>query len=425
MRFRPAAMASLMILTTGLALSGCESATADDPMDLDALPRLNAVEEMRIGSVDDPDFGFSRITTMDVDREGRIYVLELVDREIRVYSPDGASLLHRIGGPGEGPGEFMGSPRHGVVGDTLWTYDSRNGRITLFDREGTLLSTGQTLGVRVPLWNSYGYVMPVDMLPGGLFISSLTRIASSRDDPELTTPPTDTIPVPRVLFDATGAVIDTIGWDPSPPPRMARPPAMSGGGIAIVELSSGRYIVPGPPTELDVWIALADGRIILDMRTPTTPDDAVFTITRLDLDRDTVYRRDLHYRPQRYASAQLDSIAIREARDGPAGSAGAAGLDEADIAAAARAIRGKMTFPELQPAIRSWHTGEDEALWLLRTGEDGPSRWLVLDPGGIPRGELQLPSAVRPVWSSGDTFWTVEPDELDVPWLVRYRLVEG
>jgi hypothetical protein len=44
----------------------------------------------------------------------------------------------------------------------------------------------------------------------------------------------------------------------------------------------------------------------------------------------------------------------------------------------------------------------------------------VLDPEGKPRGEIELPGDVRPVWSRDNTLWGVDPDELDIQWLVRY-----
>jgi len=47
---------------------------------------------------------------------------------------------------------------------------------------------------------------------------------------------------------------------------------------------------------------------------------------------------------------------------------------------------------------------------------------LVLSPDGTARGELTLPARRRIAWSSGDTVWMVEPDDVDVPWLVKYQM---
>ena len=51
-------------------LPACERAasTTGEP-ELDALPPLLAEVDMRIGSVDDPEIGFSRISGVDVDRD--------------------------------------------------------------------------------------------------------------------------------------------------------------------------------------------------------------------------------------------------------------------------------------------------------------------------------------------------------------------
>jgi len=41
----------------------------------------------------------------------------------------------------------------------------------------------------------------------------------------------------------------------------------------------------------------------------------------------------------------------------------------------------------------------------------------------VPVGVVEVPRGVRIAWSRGDDVWGVEPDDLGVPWLVRFRLV--
>jgi hypothetical protein len=48
--------------------------------------------------------------------------------------------------------------------------------------------------------------------------------------------------------------------------------------------------------------------------------------------------------------------------------------------------------------------------------------WLLVDPGGRPRGLLALPARIRPLWAQGDTLWAADPDEVDVPRLVRLSI---
>lgn len=64
-------------------------------------------------------------------------------------------------------------------------------------------------------------------------------------------------------------------------------------------------------------------------------------------------------------------------------------------------------------------------------GPDGPGNWSArwvfsrsCYSNREPRGRLELPREHGTAWSGGDTAWVIEPDEFDVPWLVRYR-IEG
>ena len=91
--------------------------------------------------------------------------------------------------------------------------------------------------------------------------------------------------------------------------------------------------------------------------------------------------------------------------------------------AAVEQLRAAMAFPELRPATTWGQADEDERVWFRRYEPPGPtSHWVLLDREGLPLGQLELPSAFSLMWSSGSTFWGVEPDDLDIPWLVRYRM---
>lgn len=64
------------------------------------------VEELRLGKVvsDGPE-GFGNIHDLTVDRAGRIYVLDVGSKEVRVFGRDGAHLRSMVR-DGEGPGEM-------------------------------------------------------------------------------------------------------------------------------------------------------------------------------------------------------------------------------------------------------------------------------------------------------------------------------
>jgi hypothetical protein len=71
---------------------------------------------------------------------------------------------------------------------------------------------------------------------------------------------------------------------------------------------------------------------------------------------------------------------------------------------------------------RRW-IAADGSVWIRRSEIGGEAvRWILLSANGEPQGVIELPRAARVLWSRSDTLWAAIPDELDVPWLVRYRI---
>ena len=402
-----------LLLCVAVASCGTDTATRDS---IDDLPRLRAVEDLRIGSQDDPDAGFSRLAAAAVDRDGNVFALEALDFQIRVYDPAG-NLLRRIGRQGGGPGEFDGLPFYGLKGDTLWTYDRESGRITLFDRTGRVLATGRTLGFQVPVRTGYGFLTPHTMRPDGRLAGWFTRVNYARSGP-----PADSLtsrPIPRVLFDASGAVVDTVGWLSAPPPRMVPPAGYHGARSRSIKVGSQSYSVPDPPPELPVWEPLPDGHIIVGVPYARSAETGALTVTRISDAGDTVYRRTLRYRPQPYTEELLDAAAAQQPR---AWMNGVEVTKPVDALVKSR-LRAEMDFPAFRlPVQYSW-LGADEGVWLRRTTDPGYlQHWIVLDAQGRLRGEVELPENARLLWCGGDVAWAAVPDDLDVPWLVRYRI---
>jgi hypothetical protein len=413
-----------VVCTVGLCavLAACGDDAHNDGRHIDGLPRLTVVSTARIGSVDDPDVGFSQLAMVDVDQDGNVYALEAMDNQIRVYASDG-HVVRRIGRHGSGPGEFQEPPLFGLHGDTLWTYDRAAGRITLFDRGGNVLFTSATRGLRIPLHDRYGFILPWRMRSDGRFTGWMISVGISRDDPP---PPSDSdehARVPRVVFDfdASGEVVDTVGWTPSPPPNLVLPQGYRAGQFERMTVGTRRYLVPDPPSAAPIWLPLDDGHIVVDVPYAVDEETSTFVVTRVGLASDTIYQRILDYDPVRFTAEDLDSVAARGSRG-----YGNSEAPDAERKAAQNVIRAALRFPEFKrPISRAW-LAQDEAVWLLRN--DTPSavaRWIVLDPHGRPRGELQLPTNTRPLWSRGDRLWVSELDEHDVPWLVQYRIDRG
>ena len=375
--------------------------------------------------MDDPDIGFSRLAGVDIDRDGNVYALESLVPEIRVYDAKGV-LHHRIGGRGGGPGEFEGTPQFGVKGDTVWAIDTRLNRITLFKRDGTVLSTGPFERVTVPLPSGYGYVIPRVMRPDGKFTGHMSGVGGGGGSEPTDVGPTDSIPVPFVLFEATGGVTDTIGWAGRPPPKLWRPPSEYRWEMKFVDVGGRQQVLPMPPSGLPWWEPMVDGYLFIGTPLAQNPEQGVLSVTRIGLHGETLFHTPLFYRPLPYSAADLDSIAARGARGEAGGmlpifTPGAPVPDDWPVIG--RSLRAEMDFPEFQLSIEYPWVSKAGSVWLRRQDVDSPvARWVLLDPQGRPRGELELPRELQIRWHEGNTLWAVDPEEFDVPWLVRFTI---
>jgi hypothetical protein len=402
-----------------LYLAGCGSDAlpqGEHGPDLDALPVLEVRELLRIGSLDDPDYGFSFVRGVDVDEEGNLYVMEAQDQEIRVYDPDG-ELVHRFGGRGEGPGEFTGLERFGVMGDTVWAFDTGLRRLTLFTQGGEVLSSSVVEEVfasfrspreRAVLW-------PGRPDGDGLFLAETGPVALDFGLPQ----ERETVQVPLVRFGPDGQVVDTVGFVPR----------WWGFQTDVVSVGRSTYTIPNPPWAGSRWTHTPRDVLTIDQGRPGELHR--LRIVRTRHSGDTVRVRDFSYRPHPFPPELMDSLAVVQAhRVGSFGRVGPAGFEQherhaQDSAAARTAIRRAMDWPEVQPPVRAEFVTSEGALWLMREQlRAGTRRWTLLDPEDEPEGELRLPSGAQIMWSDGPEFWTMERDEFEIPWLVKYR-IEG
>ncbi len=425
-QMQPTWLSALFVLTIILSLA---PATAIDAqaLNLERAPRLRLIEEVRIGSASDPSIGFTRVGSPAVDRDGNLYVPELQEAHVRVYSPAG-KFLRTIGRKGAGPGELTDLAWVGLVGDTLWVSErigaNRGGcgtKITLFHRNGTFIRTLQYQGQRVVIQNNIGVVSPRWLRVDGRAVSGDVNCFGARDANVPVRPSsTDTARVPRVLFDSQGAVVDTLGWYLVPP--IERVPQ------EFLTIEGRRHPVPVARADPPLTAAVIDGRIVVDRRAPSTAAQSTIRISRTRLTGDTVFSRLLSYTPVRYANEVLDSIANQSVKM-PGGLVTVVnGIQQtntsfANPAAAAAVVRSHMKYPPFLVPVDRISVGEDGSIWLRRDGDDKTnSRWMLLDAQGLPRGFVDFPRNYRIEWSSGDVLWTVATDADDVPWMVRFRI---
>jgi hypothetical protein len=177
---------------------------------------------------------------------------------------------------------------------------------------------------------------------------------------------------------------------------------------------------------MPLWFALHDGRIVVESPQPVSDADTMFTVTRLTLSRDTVFSTTLFYTPSRYDTAELDSIALGGSVGPMARVGGSAATPPPPDPAVAKLLREDMDFPDFRLPSRTTWVANDESIWVQRADRGASQlRWIVLAPDGRPEGEVQMPLRSRLLWRRDDVLWVSTPDDMDVPWLVRYRIGMG
>ena len=126
-------IAAAYFLTFGACSRGGDSGVA-----LQEVPTFDGVIDLEIGEMsgDDP-YLFSFIVAVAADEQGRVIVADRHAVEVRVFGPDG-DFAFRFGGPGEGPGEFVGKiccMEFGPDGE-LWVRESARYSTFVLDSAG-------------------------------------------------------------------------------------------------------------------------------------------------------------------------------------------------------------------------------------------------------------------------------------------------
>lgn len=335
-------------------------------------------EELRIGSVDGdgPDV-LGSVTSFEIDRAGRVWILEGQSQQLRVFDGDG-SFVRTIGRNGGGPGEFARAMRVELGPDgNLWVMDPSNNRLSVFDTAGTYLEGRLALGgfIMMPWpgrFDSRGrYYAPVPRT-GTEF-----RIGLLRYDTAFT--PADTLDVPT---------------DP-------------------VERQSFRLSSPDGRSMMVAGVPFQGG-----LRWKLAPDGATWSLVtdqyrlfELDENGDTIRTITRDYEP--LPVTDEDRAQAREDLKWFLDQGGQADWSK---------------LPGEKPAAASFFFDDEGDIWVERVTEGGGSgsSFDVFDPEGRFLGNVHTPfplSGPEPI-IRGDTLWGVTRDELEVPYIVRARIVK-
>lgn len=383
--------AAILVLS---AACGDPDAAGGSPAAAPELPTWSVAQELRIGSVDDPEQALTPTNPnlLAVSPDGDIYIGQPQSGEIRSYDSTGR-LARTIGGRGRGPGEFTRMASIGIVGQLLYAVNLIPARVEIFSLAGEHL---RTRTYRAVLTEHALPTPPYVLFPDGTGIVSPTR------DSDLA----DTIVYLRI--DSLETVLDTILAFPRARVRVSVP------------LERGHASIRQPFGGVPPFAVSADGGTIWTAETERSPAQATtYRVTKRTAARGTIYSRVYPYSPVELPPAVRDSAfdavlaAVRRWHP--------------DGGEAPQIAREFVSVPTHYRAVLGMRADADGSVWLHRPPVPGSEfeRWEMHGPDGAPRAHVLLPRGLQVALFRRGRVWGIEHDEFDVPYVVRYRIRPG
>ncbi len=366
---------------------------------------MTLVEEVRIGTLEGADeYIFGNVRSIAVGEGGRIYVFDRQVPVVRAYGPDGMYLFD-VGREGGGPGEYKRPDAMAVITD---------GRVVVRDPGGTRIAVFASTGEFLENWDrqksggfntsrrhytdTAGYSYPMVLLTRGVppweWQYGLVPISPSGVEE-------DTLKVPR--------------WDYQQPQVTAsREGSSSSRRVPFTArrewtFSPLRYFVAGLSTEYRIDL-FRTGAPLLRIERDWTP------IPVMDEEADERRTRIRQGMQRQYGSWRWNGPPIPDTK--PPYRDIIADFDGRIWVQVSQPGRPRMTEAE---ALEEERRTERRP---LRFGE--PVAYDVFDAEGRFLGHVRTPdgfSTDPEPMARGDTVWAVVEDELEVPSVVRFRMV--
>jgi hypothetical protein len=365
----------------------------------------------RVGSLDDPDKILTRVGDVLIGPGEELYVAQPQDGNVRVYDAGGA-LTGKVGRSGKGPGEFARLTYLGLRSDTLYATDNGLGRVSFFSGDGRFLRSRQwTTALRSErspdrVWMMYGETVPQRFLPDGTALVEVEAFEIFGMDSQQRDPirSLGEWPHPFLRVDTTGQAIDTLSQER----REKRLFRVDQRGVTLY------FPTPFEDAPLAALMRDGSGVVVVDRPVATRKRDATFGVTLVSPAGDTVFSRTFAYEPR-----PVPDEVVRRTAEGLA----PARRNGPDPAAIEASLRANDLVPSTLPPVTGLTVGQDGSIWLRREEVAGDSMlWNVLDRTGALRGALRLPARDSVAAARGDLVAAVYADELDVPYVVTYRL---
>lgn len=305
---------------------GIEIVTSVEPgWGPDEVWTIAAESSVVIGEGDGPAYLLDRVQGVARFRDGRIVILDGGSSTVRVYDAAGSHLVD-IGGPGDGPADFVAAQHVAVLGGEIVVYERQPATLTRFTPDGTYLGTER---LAVPAGQAlYGYAVGMDGPDAAIVV------APTAERPEASAEPV------RRILGLWRLAVDSAGTR-----RLADVPQKPANLIPLDESRARTTdVVFGPDTytaAADGWAYVADASAwSIDMR---DMDGALRRIVRREAD------------PVAVIDTHLDRLAEQEVEV-----AGAA----PEVVAALRQRLEEGPVAEVMPAFRMIVVDATGHLWV-------------------------------------------------------------
>jgi len=356
------------------------------------VPTAQLKEEIRYGSVWDESGMLTWVVGSSLYGDSLLLVLDGIDQEIKVFDWSGEGI-GKIGRPGSGPGEFRDPRWVGVRNDTIFVRNTGTQSLNLLTIAGDELARF-TLPPITVAGGIRSVLGPSGIFPDGTFLgfASASRPYLYEERAEYS--------IPILKLGRTGEVLDTLGFHRE----------FTGSKYALPGGRSQAYFLPAN-NQSDAFSFSAELGIVAVAQAFPEGHDTQYRITAIRQTGDTVFSRLYSFEPQPIRRETRTALALEF---GPMAEESRRLREALEEAYAARPY---------MPPISGIRIGCDGHVWVAREEVPGePVVWEVLSAMGEPEFRVEVPSGVGISLASGDRLWTVERDELGVPFIVRYQI---
>lgn len=350
----------------------------------DRAPRWSLVPEATVGAPEGAA-AFGRVSSVDLDREGRLHVLDRLSGTVTVWDTAGRRL-RSFGGLGDGPGEFRSPTSVHVLDDgRVAVGEAYPARLHWFDADGSFRRR-----VRVRPGKGGPPILAV-MADWQVTRSGLVRVRLSYMSPSHT----EGTPVLVGAVGPGGEVVDTlVTWTSAMTP--ARLPTIFQAEWSWGLAGEGR-LVASPGDRYELRLHDADGELERLVRREAVPVPTTPEMTERAVDRFF----------ERFADADVSAGMLASLRD-------------------------RLEVAPSLPAVQGLHVAEPSGeLWVevptpdAAVGTEEPGAYEIFTPGGRLTGRVDVPEGFRLEGIRGGRVHGVWTDELGVEHARVYRVERG